>query len=299
MSRMIPVLLALCSLIASAETRRIRFEDIPASARVWLGGRSASPKAFDAWVQQIVTSSEERLRDGEWDERITQILEPAAFRLPATEGEIPSAVRARIAAEPSDQRVALERAYHRVRRFVHEREVASQAYEGDRRRRHVAALYQQRGFSTDTGVASSFGVFVGLGVIRSKVARALVVGPGRDPGPPAQSTQPYLLADTLLRLNLASPEDLQVHCVDVNPSVVELLGRSPVVLRLNWETAEEEHRQFFGSAGAKIGSVLGEAPRKQVEVSAAVARRVSAARCNIITERLTGVRSFDLAVATN
>jgi SAM-dependent methyltransferase len=195
----------------------------------------------------------------------------------------------------------------------------------------IAALYADRGLSTDTQIEANFGVQTALSLIRHAnasraLARVLIVGPGLDVAPRTdltdevdpQSYQPFAVADALLTLGLADVEQLQVHCVDVSPRVVAYIRQldraGPTALRILTGVPERQGRRFvpefrtyFDRVGERIGHERATAEAsgadgrlsKTVIVDPRITRRISAERLNVITERYTTGGQFDLVVVTN
>jgi hypothetical protein len=227
-----------------------------------------------------------------------------------------------------EREAALVREYLRAMRFVYEKEFVAQR--SDRAADAVADLYRTRGLSTDTAVEAGFLVYQGLGVLKAlepdrRIRRVLIVGPGLDLAPRTglleagapESYQPWAIADALLALGLSRLDDLEIVGADINPRVVEHLRRAradPPALTLVSEIAETEtvtlsaeYRDYFAGLGKVVGVVEADpAPakdtkghlHKSVRVRPDVARVLSAARLDIVTERLAGTQ-FDLVVATN
>jgi hypothetical protein len=213
--------------------------------------------------------------------------------------------------------------YLRVMRFVYEKEFVAQR--SPRPAEAVAALYRNRGLSTDTAVEAGFLVYQGLGVLGSlepsrPIRRVLIVGPGLDLAPrtalqeagPAESYQPWAVIDALLALGLSRADDLEVVAADINPRVVAHLaaaGERVPVLTIASEIRETatvrlaaEYRDYFDALGRAIGTVepmpasnrLG----KIVRIRPEIAKRVRAVRLDIALERLQEP-PFDAIVATN
>jgi len=219
--------------------------------------------------------------------------------------------------------------YVRVARFLYRKEFLAGAGSPDDIAQ-AAHLYRERPHSSDTQLEAGYAVYLGLGTLRGlepdvRVTRVLVVGPGLDLAPrtdlvdavPPQSYQPFAVADALLSLSLASPSDLHVHSIDVNPRVVrfvEGVSREPPVLHLlsgvkpsAGQPLRQEYREYAERLGRAIGETFA-APRtlaadprylRSIRIRATMARAMSAERSNIITERLVGETPFDLVVATN
>ncbi|MPZ19191.1 MAG: hypothetical protein GEV06_14955 [Luteitalea sp.] len=223
--------------------------------------------------------------------------------------------------------------YERVMRFLYDKEFAAAREKRDVATDAGASLYQQRGYSTDTGVEAGYAVRQALGVIQSlnpsaRLRRVLVVGPGLtlasrtglvDEIPP-QSYQPYGVLDDLLSLDLATVSEVTIDCVDINPRVVSHIERlrttqqAPALELLSAVPDQSsapltpEYRTYFGRWGRAIGSpVRASTPplkrlpahlHRSIRLSPDARARVHAARGNIITDRLEGP-PYELVIATN
>jgi SAM-dependent methyltransferase len=216
--------------------------------------------------------------------------------------------------------------YVRAMRFLYEKEFVAQRTGADA----VAALYRERGLSTDTAVEAGYLVHLGLATLKAlepsrRIRRVLVVGPGFDLAPrtglveagPPESYQPYAIVDSLVSLGLARLDDLVVVGGDVNPRVVEHLeaaGTRDVSLTLVTGVGDsgavalgEDYRRYFDAIGRAIGAPL-PAPalparysghlRKAVRVRSEATRAVGGLTLDIATDRVDG-DGFDLVVATN
>ncbi len=209
-------------------------------------------------------------------------------------------------------------AYARTMRFLYEKEM-----------NHAPAdLYQERGYATDTQVEANFPIWTALSVLKSlepalAVHRVLIVGPGLDLAPrtgmvdlfPPQSYQPFAVADSVLALGMSTPERLLVNCVDVNPLVVrffgEFSGRARKTLNLvsglRRDQLSGEFHEYFRNLGRKLGdesaldlpAPLASHLAKSLRVREDIARRVTAAAMNIVTERYDPSPAYDLVVASN
>jgi hypothetical protein len=210
-------------------------------------------------------------------------------------------------------------------RFLYEKELAPGA------RAQAARLYQERGYSTDTGFEANFAVYEALAVLKriapgERLNRVLIVGPGLDLAPrtelleayPPQSYQPFAVADAVLGLGLADLGALQLHCVDVSEAVVGYLtqvraGKITTLSVLSGlvdtpaRPLAEEYRRYFRGFGAQVGRPVapagkephGERLRTAIEIQPAVASRLTAEALNIITSRHSPSPAYDLVVATN
>jgi hypothetical protein len=182
-------------------------------------------------------------------------------------------------------------------------------------------LYRSRGHSTDTQVDANFALWTGLAVLKAthpetRIERVLIIGPGMDFAPrteffdflPPQSYQPYAVADALIGLGLSAPDRLRIHCVDINPRVVDFLNgfarREDRKLVLLSRTADPDFADYFADLGRHIGAEIGGRHyglplEKTIAVRQDVARSIDAALLNIITQRYDPSPAFDLAIATN
>jgi hypothetical protein len=249
-------------------------------------------------------------------------------------GDIPASVRTRIrdfvqacqAAGAGDERlwyfcrlsqdegrIGIE--FQRAMRFLYEKEVKALEREGSDRRDFVASLYRSRGLSSDSAMDANFPVYVTLRRLAAdrklRFNRILIVGPGLDFAPrtglddsiPPQSLQPYAIADAVLQLGLSSRENLRIHCVDINPHVVERLraARSePPALSVRKRDGHEDYIRYREEFGRAIGTVdHPDSASKIIRVSAEVARLVTADRMDVVTERDGSAPGYDLVVSTN
>ena len=215
--------------------------------------------------------------------------------------------------------------YVRAMHFLYEKEFIAREESAA-----VAALYRDRGLSTDTAVEAGYFVHLGLATFarleqRRPIRRVLIVGPGLDLAPrtglveasPPESYQPFALIDSLVALGLARVDDLAVVCGDVNPRVVDHLNdirKRGVSLTLvsgigdsETVTIAGEFRTYFTSFGTATGETsrgpalpdrYGGHLHKALTVPPPVSRTIEALNLDIVTRRLDD-RPFDLVVATN
>ncbi len=205
----------------------------------------------------------------------------------------------------------LHNEYQRAMEFLYEKEWASRTRQGVDRREFIASLYQTRGHSTDTELRATYGVHVGLSVLKQmhpekRIRRVLLIGPGldwaprtglRDDTPPA-SYQPFALMDSLLRLGLSQPAELTIDCADVNPRVVDHINAFPATprrLHLFYAPGDSDWNGYFD----QLGTAAGKREGTLFTVAHQTASRVRAIRMNVLTERVVDAASYDLAVATN
>ena len=200
-----------------------------------------------------------------------------------------------------------------------------------------ATVYHDRGLSSDTSLRAGFAVDAALASLQAKsrfgsvpVRRIAIVGPGLDFTDkaegydfyPQQSIQPFAVIDSLLRLGLAQPGDLQVTTFDVNPSVNAHLSslRSRAtrgyVLQVPLDPERPSHPwhpdllRYWKTFGDRIGDpVTPMAPPpgtdvrlRAVHLRPSIAQSIVPIEMNIVLERLqdlTDADRFDLVVATN
>jgi len=202
-----------------------------------------------------------------------------------------------------------------------------------------ASVYSDRGLSSDTSLPIDFALEETLSAAKSRqhlaapVRRVAVIGPGLDftdkaDGQdfyPVQTIQPFALIDTLVRLGLATAEDLRVTAFDLSPRVTRHIQEAavraergtPYTLQLpivtndpahHWEPGFISYWKRFGdaigvpAAGlAPPGGAAGVGVRA-VNVRPAVVLTITSRDLNVVVERpsrLEDAERFDLVVATN
>jgi hypothetical protein len=197
-------------------------------------------------------------------------------------------------------------------------------------------IFRDRGLASDTSIFIDFGIEQTLDAMKAQgalragsVRRVAVVGPGLDfvdkqngyDFYPPQTIQPFALIDSLLRLELAEPERLQVTAVDVSSRVLQHLDTArararagepyTVVLPRNlarpWNPDLIDYWRrlgnWIGDAAARVPPAPPNAGRvdiRALSVRPPVVLSLTPHDVNIVTERLQ-VRDapFDLIVATN
>lgn len=314
-------MVALVALCAFAQVRQTVPADLP-------------PELRTVDLAAVRAESTRRVESGERDHMVFYALQSSRFTaLPRIEpavsardfvqqGAIPRDAAARLVAfltaEPRESRHVYFRtlvtadeqlleAYRSAMRFLYEKEWESRPKSGGERRDFIAGLYQKRAHSTDSAAAANYAIHSGLSTLAgARIRRVLVIGPGMDIAPrtalddsdPPQSLQPYLVADTLLRLGLAQAGDLRVDCADINPRVLRHLREFPQSgrrLRVKAARGDDEWNEFFDTAGSRIGKRL---PDGWIEVSREAAAAVAPLEMNILTDR-SERPAYDLAIATN
>jgi hypothetical protein len=203
----------------------------------------------------------------------------------------------------------------------------------------LSSFFSDRGLSSDTSIGAGFGLDRTLVQMKAQqrisvghVHRVAIVGPGLDFTDktegydfyPLQTIQPFALADSLMRLQLAAP-DLTISTFDLSPRVNAHLSAArarapsgnPYTLQLPLERNDSrrqwnsEFEQYWRTFGAGIGdgvepvcppAELANVRVRGVRVRPAVVRALVPLDLNIVLERLNptpGEAPFDLIVATN
>jgi hypothetical protein len=346
-----PVPLLLVVALAQPVARPLTLDDLPPAIRQQVGDIAASDAAFSAYLAAARTRDRARMREGDLDHLVHFALQSTTFTtLPPIEpalsakafvesGSVPASARARLDALASaaarktrDARLAyfrdvldrewlarpewprfLAEEYGRAMRVLYRKEFED------------ARSYEDRGLSTDTAVEAGYAVQVGLASLRQlepnrRIRTVLIVGPGLDLAPRTglietaapQSYQPFAVIDALFALGLASRQDLQVVCGDINPRVVDWIRRARGTrLELTLVTAVAEtdrvrftvdYRAYFASLGGAIGRreparVPAGHLGSRVRVDTAVSGILDGTEIDVVTDRLD--RRFDLVVVTN
>jgi len=221
-----------------------------------------------------------------------------------------------------DPRARLRAEYVRSMRFLYLKEFLPAAAGPVEEQSRLAALYQQRGHSTDTRMEANYAVWTALSVLRAlspsiRLDPVLIVGPGLDFAPrtelveqlPPQSYQPFALADALLSLDLADARRWRIDCVDINPRVVDHLRdfpkRSQPRLTLVTGYQDPAYVEYFEKLGRHIARQApshlppGAYRGKTLWIRPEVARRVTAHELDIVTRRQDPSPRYGLVVATN
>jgi SAM-dependent methyltransferase len=197
-----------------------------------------------------------------------------------------------------------------------------------------STLFRSRGLSADTSIRPDFAVDQALETLTSKgmlgkgsVRRIAVIGPGLDFTDkaegrdfyPLQTTQPFSVIDSVLRLGLAAADNLRLTTFDLSPRVNSHLAAAqqranegigyglilPHDLDDRWRPALSG---FWKSFGGRIGEETTAArPPDGVAVRAVRVRpdvvlSIDARDVNVVVERLAPMEAadrFDLIVATN
>ena len=352
---------------APHRVQTLRWQDVPAAVQRRLAASATDERSFADFCRESTKQTQARVRESDLDALVYYALQSSAFTdeppiEPALSakafvegsGDVPAAVRRRFSAlatalhrPPPRSRLAYFREivdretaggrkvdallideYARATRFLYEKEFVAREHAASAAA--VAALYRDRGLSTDTAVEAGYLVHLGLATLATlessrRIRRVLIVGPGLDLAPRTglveagapETYQPYAVVDSLVGLGLARLQDLVVLGADVNPRVVSHLDearRRDVSLVLvtgiganDTVTFEEDYRRYFYALGGAIGVARREPTlpdryrgylRKAVLIPLSVSRVIEGIVLDIATQRLDG-EPFDLIVATN
>ena len=205
----------------------------------------------------------------------------------------------------------------------------------------MSELYSDRGISLDTNLWPDFDLdnemqkLIGTGVLKAgSVRRVAVVGPGLDFANkeagndyyPPQTTQPFAILDSLLRLKLASAAGVELVTLDISPLVnihvqrihAAALTGQPYTVQLPWNTTVprvQEYLDGFNTYWQAWGSQIGtgvqpipppaattaELKVRAVKIRPEIVSRVSPIDTNIVFQRVRADQDqkFDLIIATN
>jgi hypothetical protein len=170
------------------------------------------------------------------------------------------------------------------------------------------------GIGCETSLLAGFAIEDSLANLKSRgafparIRRIAVIGPGLDFAGdmfPPQTIQPFAILDSVLRLGLAQPVDVEATSFDLNPSVLMHIKALPAkvrsgryVLRLpgqavsGWNAGANAYWQHFGES-------IGKATEPHaITVKAQFAARLPAEEVDIVTQTRE-TPAFDLVVATN
>lgn len=234
--------------------------------------------------------------------------------------------------EAVDRTVADAQGYIRENRASLARQRGESAVEGA----PGYTLYRARGLSSDTSIFANFGLEQGLEMLKShgvllpgSIKRVAVLGPGLDFTDkrdgydfyPQQTIQPFAVVDSLLRLGLATPNDVRVTTFDLSDRVNQHMeaararaGRGDAyVVHLprdpyEWNPSLVEYWEQFGNhigEETKAAAVPPNAPGvkvRAVRIRPAIVLSIVPRDLNIVLQRIkpsTPEGPFDLMVATN
>ncbi len=201
-------------------------------------------------------------------------------------------------------------------------------------------LFQHRGISLDSNLWPDYDLdqqlqkMMANGMLKpGSIRRVAVVGPGLDfvnkqegvDFYPPQTVQPFAVLDSLFRLGLASPDNVELYTMDISSRVnlhIEAAKknaalRRPYTVQLPWYADGRwtpEFRasfiQYWQGLGAKIGEPVAPIPVPQsaagfdtraVKIRPSVVTRIEPVDMNIVFQRLPlpPEERFDLIIGTN
>jgi hypothetical protein len=197
-------------------------------------------------------------------------------------------------------------------------------------------LYQTRGLSADTSLMTNYALEDTLRALSAKgllaegsIRRIAVIGPGLDftnkhngyDFYPLQTIQPFAVMETVLRLKLGKPDEIEVVTLDLNPGVnahvAKLVrearaGRAYTVqlprdTTADWPPGAMDYWAHFGEilgTQAKplpVPQSVGEVTLRAVAIAPRYASRLVPLDLNVVTQRvdMEEGKAFDLVIATN
>jgi hypothetical protein len=197
-------------------------------------------------------------------------------------------------------------------------------------------LYQTRGLSADTSLLVNYALEDTLRALLVKgalsagsIRRIAVIGPGLDftnkhsgyDFYPLQTIQPFAVMETVLRLKLGKPEEVEVVTMDLNPGVNAHIAKLALDGRANraytvqlprdeaadWpQTAVAYWEQFGDIIGAQakplpVPQTLGRVTLRAVTIAPRFASRITPLNLNVVAQcaELEQGKAFDLVIATN
>jgi hypothetical protein len=216
-------------------------------------------------------------------------------------------------------------------------EEAESSHDTDQKLSTRGTLYQARGLSADTSLLVNYALedtlraLAAKGVLREgSIRRVAVIGPGLDftnkhsgyDFYPLQTIQPFAVMETVLRLKLGKPDEVEVVTMDLNPGVnahIAKLARDAGQNRAytvqlprdeagDWPQPAVAYWEHFGEiigAPAKPLSVpqaLGGVTLRAVAIAPRFASRVTPLDLNVVAQCVEPSergQGFDLVIATN
>jgi hypothetical protein len=230
----------------------------------------------------------------------------------------------------------LQRFAEEQRDYQRKLEAAEKSGDLDQKLSTRGTLYQTRGLSADTSLLVNYALEETLRALSVKgvlaegsIRHIAVIGPGLDftnkhsgyDFYPLQTIQPFAVMETVLKLKLGKPEDVEVVTMDLNPGVNEHLaklardGREgkaytvqlPRDTDADWPQPAVAYWEHFGEiigTQAKplpVPQSLGRVTLRAVAIAPRFASRVTPLNLNVVAQRaeLEQGQAFDLVIATN
>ena len=205
----------------------------------------------------------------------------------------------------------------------------------------LSELYSDRGISLDTNLwpdydlDQQFQKLLDAGVLKPGcIRRIAVVGPGLDFANKEagndyyapQTTQPFALIDSLLRMKIADASALELNTLDISPLVnihvqrihKAALAGQPYTVQLTWNSTVPRTQDYLAgfnaywrALGEQIGSEVppiappaataAELHVRAVKIRPDLVARVSPIDMNIVLQRVSvsSDKQFDLIIGTN
>jgi len=205
----------------------------------------------------------------------------------------------------------------------------------------LSELYSDRGISLDTNLwpdydlDQQFQKLLDTGVLKpGRVRRVAVVGPGLDFANKEtgndyyapQTTQPFAMIDSLLRLKVADASSLELYTLDLSPLVnihvqrihKAALAAQPYTVQLTWNSTVPRtpdylsgFNAYWRAWGSQIGAEVPPLPPpaataaelkvRAVKIRPDIVARVSPVDMNIVLQRvsISPDKQFDLIIGTN
>jgi len=213
-------------------------------------------------------------------------------------------------------------------------------YRAETKDEHRFQLFQDRGISLDTNLwpdyqlDAHFRNMLEKGLLSpGSVHRVAIVGPGLDFANkeagsdfyPPQTTQPFAVMDSLVRLGIADVSKIEIYTLDISQDVNLHIDHArknaalghPYVVQLAWNTGRpmsDDYRRKFIDYWQLLGNMIGSpvAPipvpsgvdamrSRAVKIPPKVVRQVTPLDMNIVYQRLilAPEQGFDLVIGTN
>lgn len=205
----------------------------------------------------------------------------------------------------------------------------------------LSELYSDRGISLDTNLwpdydlDQQFQKLLDTGVLKpGSIRRVAVVGPGLDFANKEagndyyapQTTQPFAIVNSLLRLKVVDASSLELDTLDISPLVnihvqrirKAALERQPYTVQLTWNSTVPRTQEYLAGFsaywrawGSQIGAEVPPIPPpaataaelkvRAVTIRPDIVRRVSPVDMNIVLQRVSAPQDqqFDLIIGTN
>ncbi|HET9217776.1 MAG TPA: hypothetical protein VFR18_12400 [Terriglobia bacterium] len=198
----------------------------------------------------------------------------------------------------------------------------------------ISDIYKDRGLSGDTDFRPNYAIEQGLAEAKRRglltsIRRVAILGPGldftdKDSGfdhYPLQTLQPFAIVDSLVRLGLASLQNLRISVADISVPTLEHITRTITRARAqqgytlqlvldrtrSWSPGALEYWQRFAT---RIGETIEPLPppaqmrdhsRRAVRIRPEVVRLMETLQLNAVLQRITlaANQRYDLVIATN